>query len=197
MIQVEQYVPLFPGENRVEFRAYMTGRQDFTRAPSILRVRVDAAAPSLQSSSPPALPVRPTLRALVVGIDDYRGTIHPLKYARADAGSFAAAIERRGAREYGQPAVATLFDREATADAVTAKLARIATEALPMDAVVIYFAGHGVVGTDDLSYAFLTADVSDADALLRPAACRKVGELTNPRLSTTRSARALLFSRPY
>ncbi len=167
IVAVEQHVPLFPGENRVEFRAYVAGRQDFARAPTILRIRVDPAGPATQAPSVPAAPARPTLRALVVGIDDYRGTVHRLKFARADAGSFAAAIERRVAREYGQPAVVTLFDREATADAVTARLAAIATEAQPKDAVVIYFAGHGVVGADDHSYAFLTADVTDATAALR------------------------------
>ena len=160
-VPMEQYVPLFPGENRVEFRAYVAGKQDFTRAPTILRVSV-GAAPTARAAQ-----ARPVLRALVVGVDDYRGTIHPLKFARADAASFAAAIERRAAREYAQPAVATLFDKEATLDAVTARLATIATEARPMDAVVIYFAGHGVVGTEDRSYSFLTADVADANAALR------------------------------
>jgi hypothetical protein len=165
IVPVEQHVPLFAGENRVEFRAYVEGRQDFTRSPTVLRVRVDPGGPAAVTA--PAVAARPVLRALVVGIDDYRGTIHRLKFARADAGSFADAIGRRTARDYAEPVVMTLFDQAATADAITAKLAEIATVARPADAVVIYFAGHGVVGADDRAYSFLTADVSDADAALR------------------------------
>lgn len=184
-VLVEQLVPLGPGMSRVEFRAATSGQADFTRAPTILRVSVGRVGLG------PATVARPTLRALVVGVNAYSG-IQPLRFARADAESFATAIGQRGAREYAQPVVTTLLDQEATLERVTAALAEIATDAVSQDAVVIYFAGHGVVGTADRSYAFITADVRDADAALRGGQGMGAERLARG-LSEVRAERVFVF----
>jgi hypothetical protein len=84
-----------------------------------------------------------THHALVIGINDYGGGgLSPLAYAARDAQALAAALQAGGGG-----GVTLLENRNATreriADALRALPARVREE----DSVVLFFAGHGSVGT--------------------------------------------------
>ena len=124
-VLVDQHVPLFPGDNQIEFRAYGADGRSFSRAPVILRV----TAPPLSEVAD--APAKPALHVLVAGINQYQGTIPKLNLARADAETFAKSIQTRAARQYTLPPVTPLFDADATLEAITNQLAQFATAAQP------------------------------------------------------------------
>ena len=185
-ILVDQHVPLFPGDNQVEFRAYGTDGRSFSRAPVILRV----TAPPLPEVAD--APAKPALHVIVAGINQYQGTIPKLDLARADAETFAKSIQTRAARQYTLPPVVPLLDADATLEAITNQLAQVATAAQPEDAVIIYFSGHGVVGTDDQAYSFVTSDVTDANAALRGGLGMTAVKLSTA-LAEVRAQRTFIF----
>ncbi|MCK7594640.1 caspase family protein [Pseudomarimonas salicorniae] len=82
-------------------------------------------------------------RALVVGIDDYRGGIARLRSAVADARAVATALER----DHGYR-VECLADATASRSAMLEALARCADESAPEEGFVLYFAGHGLATGD-------------------------------------------------
>ena len=188
-ILVEQHVPLFPGENQIEFRAYGADSRSFSRAPSILRINVQ---PAPEAPNAPNAPAKPAMHVLVAGINQYQGTIPKLGFARGDADTFRTSMQTRAARQYTLPPMVPLYDSDATLEAVTNQLAQIAVAAKPEDAVVIYLSGHGVVGTDDHAYSFVTADVTDANAVLRGGLGLTAGKLSQA-LAEVRAERIFIF----
>ena len=82
-------------------------------------------------------------RALVVGINDYRGSIARLQSATADARAVAAAL----ADDHGYQ-VRCLTDAEASSAAMLAALADEARAAGPEQGFLFYFAGHGLAMGD-------------------------------------------------
>lgn len=184
-VLIEHHVPLFPGENQIEFRAYGPDNRDFTRAPLVLTADAGAA------SGPQGAP-KPKLRVLVAGINAYRGTIPALNYAKADAATFSRSIRERAAPQYDTSPVVELFDADADFETISRRLAEMAADAQPEDAVVIYFSGHGVVGTEDRAYAFVTADVTDANAALRGGVGMTADRLSRA-LAEIRAERTFIF----
>ena len=184
-ILIEQHVPLFQGENRIEFRAYGADSRSFSRAPTLLRVNV------LPASEPADAP-KAAMHVLVAGINQYGGTIPKLSLARADADTFAKSIQTRAARQYSLPPLDPLYDDAATLAALTNQLAELAVIAKPEDAVVIYLSGHGVVGTEDKAYSFVTSDVTDANAVLRGGLGLTAGKLSQA-LAEVRAERIFIF----
>jgi hypothetical protein len=78
-----------------------------------------------------------SIRALVVGIDDY--TAQPkLKGAVADARDMASSLRFLGVTD-----VTVLIDQEATREAFVAAMNRLVRDAKPNDFVIVSFAGHG------------------------------------------------------
>jgi WD40 repeat protein len=82
---------------------------------------------------------------LAVGVNQYANRQYNLKYAVADADSFADEIRRQleNQRRYERVNVVNLRDAQATKAGVVAALQRLAQQAQPEDAVLVYFAGHG------------------------------------------------------
>jgi WD40 repeat protein/uncharacterized caspase-like protein len=102
-----------------------------------------------------------TAYIIAVGVNEYANTQYNLKYATADARSFAEEMQRRQAQVGGfeRIEVVQLLDQDATKANILAAIKRLAGEtgppslkagpfdalkrAEPEDTVVIYFAGHG------------------------------------------------------
>jgi uncharacterized caspase-like protein len=103
-----------------------------------------------------------TAWVIAVGVNEYANSQYNLKYAVADAQSFAAELQRQQAQvsKFGRVEVVPLLNEQATKDNVLAALRRLAgttdspptlkagpldrlKRAEPEDAVIIYFAGHG------------------------------------------------------
>ena len=81
-----------------------------------------------------------TIRALVIGVDDYWRLPSSLRLegARADAEDIAGALSRDGVK----PVV--LLDADATRAKIVAQMDSFVAESRPGDLVVFAFAGHGM-----------------------------------------------------
>ena len=82
---------------------------------------------------------------LAVGVNQYANRAYNLKYAVADAKSFAQEVKAKleQQKRYERVNVIPLHDADATKDNIVNALRRLAQQAQPEDAVIIYFAGHG------------------------------------------------------
>lgn len=153
MVIVERQVPLDPGSNEFQVRAYnafgIFGESD--------KLLFEVPERPAERTLPPVLHV------VAAGIDAYGGSVTPLNFAVADASAFANAVTAGARARYGRVEAHVLRDAEATLAGVRRALREVAAAARPQDGVLIYFAGHGLV-LDDVYY-FATADVTSIDSL--------------------------------
>jgi WD40 repeat protein/uncharacterized caspase-like protein len=82
---------------------------------------------------------------LAVGVNQYANRDYNLKFAVADAESFAAEVKAKieKQRRYERVNVVSLLDDKATKTNIVNALLRLAQQSQPEDAVIVYFAGHG------------------------------------------------------
>ncbi|WP_451980753.1 caspase family protein [Azospirillum endophyticum] len=180
-------VRLDPGSNRVQIRAYNGSDAIYERSALVdfvLPKPAEVADGTPQDKAQRAASSAPRLITFVVGIDKYRPAGTQLRFARADATSFAEALRGRIPvgydREQSLALSTTLYDEQASRDAVVAGLEALAANAREDDTVVLYLAGHGVIvpSPKDPSvklYHFITQDVTAAtpEAIFREGLSEK------------------------
>lgn len=178
-------VRLDPGSNRVQIRAYNGSDAIYERSALVdFVLPAPAAVAQADDKAQREVPDRPRLITFVVGIDKYRPAGTQLRFARADATSFAEALRGRIPaaydREKSLALSTTLYDEQASRDAVVAGLEALAANAREQDTVVLYLAGHGVIvpSPKDPSvklYHFITQDVTAAtpEAIVREGLSEK------------------------
>lgn len=147
---LETTVSFTAGEN--ELRAYAFNRDNVKSSDATLTL---TGADSLKRTG--------TLHLVVAGVNQYTNPEYNLKYAVADAGSFAEEIERQQRKlgKYSQIKTTSLLDQNATKANLLYALNRLAgnsdakrpegapatldeiAASQPEDAVVLFFAGHG------------------------------------------------------
>lgn len=88
-----------------------------------------------------------------VGVNEYQNPRFNLNYCRPDVDAFVAALKERGEKLFREIEVTTLFDAEATAEAIAGAMMRVAKEATADDVFVFAFAGHGVMSSGESSGA--------------------------------------------
>jgi hypothetical protein len=143
---VDRTIQVAPGRNTLQVRAYAVSG-------------VFGKSETLTLEVPePAEPPKPRLFVIAVGIDVYKSDIQDLAYAKRDAVSIMERLSRTPAEAYAAVETVGRFDREATADNVRAAFAEVAGRIRPIDTLVVYFAGHGVL-TGGGAYHFVTHDV--------------------------------------
>lgn len=132
-ITLEASVPIGAGENL--FSAYAFNRDNVKSSDAHLIVQ-----------GPEALRRAGTFRVLSVGINRYADPGFDLSYAVADSEAFSSELKRQQERlgSYRSVEVMTLFNQDATKANILSALERLATSTQPEDAVVVYFAGHGM-----------------------------------------------------
>ncbi|PWC74265.1 caspase family protein [Azospirillum sp. TSH64] len=176
-------VRLDPGSNRVQIRAYSGSDAIYERS-ALVDFVLPAPVAQAEDAKARDVPDRPRLITFVVGIDKYRPAGSQLRFARADATSFAEAVRGRIPatydREQSLALSRTLYDEEASRDAVVSGLEALAANAREQDTVVLYLAGHGVIvpSPKDPSvklYHFITQDVAATtpDAITRQGLSEK------------------------
>ena len=124
-------IALLAGENRLRAIACNDQRTDSEPA----ELTVFRAAPEPQS----------VLHLIVVGIDRYENPKYQLTYAATDARAFHAAVLASAKGIFRKISAQLLLDGEARRADIERALARVQAEARPEDAVVFYYAGHGVM----------------------------------------------------
>ncbi|HSB12375.1 MAG TPA: caspase family protein [Blastocatellia bacterium] len=149
-VTLEETVSIVAGENHIT--AYAFNKDNIKSADETLSV-----------IGSERLKRKGTAYVLVVGINDYANPQYNLKYAVADAQIFAETIRQTQTRlaNFSRVQVIPLLDREATRANILAALDRLAGKvseatqesaavlnaiqpAEPEDAVMVYFAGHGM-----------------------------------------------------
>lgn len=124
-------VSLAAGTN--EIRAVAVSPEGVESVPAIVRITFEGAQATAK------------LFLLAVGVNEYQNPRFSLNYCRPDAEAFVAAVQKRAEPLVSEMSVNTLFDAEATAESIFAKLEEIAEAAAPEDIFVFAFAGHGVM----------------------------------------------------
>ncbi len=132
-----------------------------------------------------------TLHVLSVGVSRYRNPDYNLKYATADAQSFAEVWEKRGAPLYRSVQAVRLLDDRATTAGLREAFARLAATATEQDNVAIFLSGHGItLGQGE--YFFATHDV-DAESAARVAQTAMKWTELEYLLAGAKARRVLLF----
>src|SRR5215470_5249924 len=146
---LEAEIPVVAGENRL--LAYAFNRDGVKSSDAVLTVTGDAS-----------LRRKGVAYVIACGVNQYANPQYNLKYAAADASSFAEEIsaQQMKLQEYERVEVIPLLDREATKANILLALERLSNSraalpagappalskiqaAQPEDAVLIFFAGHG------------------------------------------------------
>ncbi|MGH2375369.1 MAG: caspase family protein [bacterium] len=132
-VTLDTDVPVVAGEN--QFTAYAFNRDNVKSDDAVLRLTGDD---SLSRTG--------IARVLAVGVNVYANPQFNLRYAVADAQEFGAEFERQQSRlsQFDSVGITSLLDAQATKANVLQQLSRLAGQSQPEDAVVVFFAGHGV-----------------------------------------------------
>ena len=131
-VVLDATLPIVAGENKLT--AYAFNRDN-----------IKSADVGLTITGADTLKRKGVIHILSVGVNEYEDTKFNLRYAVADAQSFAAELKARQTilNNYGSIELIQLNDREATKAGILKALADLTTKAGPEDAVIVYFAGHG------------------------------------------------------
>ena len=150
---VRRFVQLDPGNNEILLRAY-TSDGVFSRSDRIV----------VRGPRPEPEPEPPKLYVFSVGIDAYQGAITPLNYAVADAVSVANTVRATARHLYDAVEIELVLNEDARSDMVLERFAQFTEPVRQEDALVVYFAGHGVTD-DEGDYIFVTHDVENRGQL--------------------------------
>ena len=140
-------VPLVAGYNQIQLSITSKSGEKFSKTIGINRkasilgnaplVSGGAKKERVQGSGPQAW-------AVIVGVSEYQNSgIPSLKFADKDAEAFANFLRRPEGGGYDSDHLHLLLNKDATLANVRANLINFLNQAIDMDLVIIYFAGHG------------------------------------------------------
>ena len=130
---LEATVPIVAGENR--FTAYAFNRDNVKSNDAVLLLKGDTA-----------LERKGIAYVLAIGLNAYANPQFNLRYAVPDAQEFGAEFQRQQSRlaQFAEVKVALLLDGQATKANILQQLSSLASQTQPEDAVIIFYAGHGI-----------------------------------------------------
>lgn len=137
---------LEPGENRL--RAVALSQDRTESLPAELLLQLESA------------PRRPSLHALVIGVNQYRNAALNLTFSVPDARGLTALIKRGGQRLFDQVLVRELLDKEATKAGIVEQLKGL-RQSKEDDVVLVYLAGHGETQGND--WFFIPHDLTQPE----------------------------------
>ncbi len=147
----EQEIPLDPGLNRVQIRAYDAANGAY--APS--RPLVLAAGKGGDQA-------KPRLLVLAAAVNRY-ASVQPLQFPVADAQGFIATLKDKAANLFSEIKTVELYDEQATVPAINQALQQLADTAQTQDTVLIYISGHGDMVGDNYFYIPQNFDMTGVD----------------------------------
>jgi uncharacterized caspase-like protein/WD40 repeat protein len=140
-------VPLVAGYNQIQISITSKSGEKFSKTIGINRKASILGNAPLVSSGTKKIRVAgsgPQYWAVVVGVSEYKSPgIPSLKYADKDAESFANFLRRPEGGGYDSDHLHLLLNKDATLANVRDNLINFLNQAIDMDLVIIYFAGHG------------------------------------------------------
>ena len=145
--EVKLEVPLDPGRNLVQLRVYDAAGRIFTESRQIELGQEDAA------------PRAHRLFVLAVGIDHFALPDLTLRYAVADAHSFAGMMRRAGAGVFSAVEATELTGSQATRAGILAALAQLAGKVTADDTFLLYAATHGVKSEQTGRFLLIPQDI--------------------------------------
>ncbi|HEY1342901.1 MAG TPA: caspase family protein [Bryobacteraceae bacterium] len=125
-------VALAAGENRLEAYAFNNAN-------------IRSATARVEAQGPAAAPAR-TAYLVAIGVNRYADASLNLEYARLDAEEFLKQVSARqeGMKQFAHVERTLAVDDDATRDRVAAALRDVSARAGPNDAILIFYAGHGI-----------------------------------------------------
>jgi WD40 repeat protein/Tfp pilus assembly protein PilF/uncharacterized caspase-like protein len=153
-VVLDATLPIVAGENKLT--AYAFNRDN-----------IKSKDVSLTITGAETLKRKGVIYILSVGVNEYEDPKFNLRYAVADAQSFAAEIKARQTtlNNYGSVEFIQLNDREATKAGILKSLSDLTTKAKPEDAVMVYFAGHGTA--QENRFYLVPHDLGSAESSLQ------------------------------
>ena len=142
-------VPLVAGENTLTAYAFNTDN-----------VKSEDAA--LMVNGADSLKRAGTLYLVSIGINSYANKAFNLMYAMADADAFGKELKQQQEKikKYERTELISLFNEQATKARILQTLSELTSKVQPEDAIVVFFAGHGMVGSC-LNFATQPVNVKD------------------------------------
>ena len=140
-------VPLVAGYNQIQLSITSKSGEKFSKTIGINRkVSILGSTPSLNSGvkKERVAGSGPQSWAVVVGVSEYKNPgIPSLKYADKDAEALANFLRRPEGGGYDSDHIRVLLNKDATLANIRESLINFLNQAIDMDLVIIYFAGHG------------------------------------------------------
>jgi WD40 repeat protein len=167
---ISDEVPLIAGYNQIQLSITSTSGDRFSKTIGINR-KASILTGMIPSASSGEKKQRvtgsgPQKWAVVVGVSEYQSAgIPSLKYADKDAESFANFLRRPEGGGYDTDHMRVLLNKDATLPNVRDALINFLNQAIDMDLVVIYFAGHGAPEPARPSNMYLLTHDSDPNSL--------------------------------
>lgn len=129
--------------------------------------------------------------ALVIGVGEYQDPDWCAPITVADAQGVVDALKDQQVSAYPSNQVAFLHDQEATCEGITTALKQLAGDVKATDTVVLFFCGHGLLGTDNEYYFATQEAVFTADDKIQADTGLKGSDLIS--LLRAIEAKKLLF----
>ncbi len=166
---IDETVPLLVGYNQIQVTVVDKSGNQYIKTLGVTRkANMTYNTPSSASSPQKARGATsgPQHWAVVVGISEYQNPgIPSLKYADKDAEALANFLRKPEGGGYDSDHLHVLLNKDATLSNVKNELINFLSQAIDMDLVVIYFAGHGAPEPARPQNVYLLTTDSDPNAL--------------------------------
>ena len=161
-------VPLIAGYNQIQLSITSKSGERFSKTIGVNRKAsiLGNASPMLSGMKKERAGSGPQAWAVIVGVSEYQNAgIPSLKFADKDAESFANFLRRPEGGGYASDHMLVLLNKDATLANVRDALMKFLKQAIDIDLVIIYFAGHGAPEPARPTNIYLLTYDSDPNSL--------------------------------
>ena len=166
---INETVPLLVGYNQVQLTVVDKSGNQYVKTLGVTRkanITYNTSAPAASAQKSRGTSSGPQHWAVVVGVSEYQSSgIPSLKYADKDAAAIADFLRKPEGGGYDSDHIRVLLNKDATLTNVKDALINFLAQAIDIDMVMIYFAGHGASEPARPQNVYLLTTDSDPTAL--------------------------------
>jgi len=141
---ITETIPLLVGYNQIQLTVKSKNGDTFTYSLGVNRKTGFSAPMASGEKKPRTSGSGPQRWAVIVGVSEYQNSgIPSLKYADKDAEALASFLQRPQGGGFDSDHMRVLLNKDATLANIKDALINFLSQAIDMDLVIIYFAGHG------------------------------------------------------